>query len=151
MKKVVSLILVFLILILSGCTAKEPPVPAGLSAEDTVKLYFKYWNEMDSNGMNSLFISEHQLSDFDFFDKLEGNSVTLVSAVLDESKSGKVSQTVFDESFGTYNEEAFVNTKYTTTNKNNSDYTGDNIIINWQFRLIKNDSSNWVIVDFGSG
>jgi hypothetical protein len=147
--------LTIFILLLSGCNKRDKshqstlitdiPIKGteAITAEETVQLYFNYWQEKDSQGMDSLVI-ENKKGGNKELDSL--NSISLESCV-ERTDKGNWDTLWFENPY----DYTCVDVSFTINNKSGEAVTLSNGTYDWQYYLVKeSEDSDWMIVMWGA-
>jgi hypothetical protein len=133
MKKVILVVFTCLLLGLNiGCTTKESMTTVNISAEQTVRDYFKYWNEKDLTNLEKTMVSDRKGITWEF-EKLEYVKLLNIKEKESNEKDKKVFQVEFEIKFKDGYGSGLNDGKW-----------------NWNYMLKQNEqNSQWLIYDWG--
>lgn len=136
--------LLLIIIILVSILTQQVKKPNGMTAEETIKLYFEYWNAKNNKGMDSLIVRNRQGS-LRELNKL--NSVTLHSCTKRPDQGGWHNQW-----YKNPYDVACLDVSFTVDYEGGSGAGFSNGTYQWQYYLVKPSAKeDWVIVQWGTG
>lgn len=114
-----------------------------LTAEETIQQYFKYWQEKNPQGMDSLIIEDKKGADAQL-DYL--NSITLDRCV-ERTDKGNWDILWYENPY----DYTCVDVSFTINNKDGEAVALSDGTYDWQYYLVKaSENSNWIIVMWGA-
>ncbi|OJU10347.1 MAG: hypothetical protein BGN88_02230 [Clostridiales bacterium 43-6] len=134
MKRTTAIILVF-ILVLVGCV--KTTRPQGQSPEETVQLYFSYWQMKSIHKMDSLVMPQQRGADYEL-NKLQSIALKSCKETKNPEEKSELSTMVYVE--------------FEVNYKGGSGSGMENGVYHWSYRLVKEtEEKDWMIAGWGAG